>query len=252
MKSDLIIKKFKTQYQPGTQMMTETRAFFGSKMMSIEDNITIDDSSIQYRQFWNPNTGLTVQDLGRNGYQAFDSDITNIMNETIFLTNMSDIKLKFHTIQLLQQSDTDLRNNTKWQITIDIQHILEEYLFAQIKAARTFKCITYQDVAFRNINASIYNYIESNLLSRYKLNTFNLYVQYYNILQDNSIYSTTKLQYNPLWDKTVKIPANIVSNVNISLTSLNNLVPIVINYSQTKPSTNYKWDYYFDLSYVRV
>jgi hypothetical protein len=165
---------------------------------------------------------------------------------------MSDIKLQYHTISLLQQSDVDLRNNTRWLVNIDIKNILREYIFAKIKEARTFKTIRYQDLSFRNINLAIYNYIDSNILVRYQFSQIDFYVKYYDILKDNSIYSTTKLQYNPIWDKTIISDANKVRNINIMSTDLNNLVPLTINYSQIKPSSAFKFDYYFNLKYTKI
>jgi len=52
MKSDLIITRFKTESIMGTKETNDTKTFFGSKMVDIDDIITIDESNIQYSELF--------------------------------------------------------------------------------------------------------------------------------------------------------------------------------------------------------
>lgn len=238
MKSDLIITRFKTQPIIGTKESNDTKTFFGSKMVDIEDTITIDDSKIQYSELFK--TDMT----DNNGYQ-FYKDIDNL--ESIYLINLTDVKKDYHTITLVSQAVIDLTNNTQWNISINWKDILRDYMFYKLKNRRTFKCIKYTDVLSENINLFIRDYIIDNLLNRYQFTQLNFYVEYVD-LQTGDEFSEPNLLFDPIFTIDVKKEENSIKNVNSTL--LNDL--LLINYKQTQSSANKKFNYYFDLIFTKI
>lgn len=247
MKSNLILKQYQTEPVEGTQQLQEITTFFGSKMMEIEDTITIDNKVIQYSQYLNPSV-----DDNTNGFQYYEEMNPN---ETIFLTDLINVKKNNHTIKLQQQKDIEKQYNTRWEINISIKNILREYLFSRIKEARTFKCLKYSDFLNKDINASIYQYIDTNVLSRYKYDNVDFFVVYKHIPSNNRLYGDAILVYDPIFDSNIDITTNKVTNLNVVTDvykNINNLTDLTINYYQIKPSTEWKFDYYFNLIYKKI
>jgi hypothetical protein len=248
MKDDLILKTFTTEYQVGTMGAKEISTFFGGKMIDVEDYVSIESTAIQYYELYN-NTGNTTM----NGYQYYDFDTQGIIYEAIKLQNLFDVKNSNHTIGLLQQSDNNLRVNTRWEININIKKILQTYLFLKIKERRTFKCVRPTDLISKDINQSIYDYISYNVIDRFGLDHIDFYVKYYDIIQTNTIYSPVGLQYNPIYDLTIAQSENKITNLNIITDNyLNTLNDVRIMYNQIKPSDRYRFDYYFNLFFKKI
>jgi len=241
MKSNLMLKKFNTTTVPGTMNQKELRTFFGGKMVYTEDNILINDDSIKFSQ---------VIGNYNNGYQYFDGDTIPDEWETTFSENLVDLKSNNQTISLLSQSTTNMTNNTRWQITINGTSILRDYLFFRLKEQRIFKMINAVETYSNNINNAIYDYINNNIISRYRLVNVNFYVEYYDI-KKQSIYNTIKLQYNPKFTLEVFDSANL-TNVNIVGFDPYKYDSINIQYNQSKPSNQYTFDYYFDLNFSKI
>ena len=242
MKSNLILAQYQTTPVIGTFSTLEDKTFLGSKMLEIEDSIIIDTSYIQYSQF----TGNT----DNLGYQYY---IQDLVKESLSVLDLTTLKSDNHTINTDSQSDADYQNNTRWILNIDIKDILKQYLFAKIKENRTFRCIYFNDFTNKNINSSILEYIENNVLNRYKFTNIDFYVKYYEILINQNIYSQSFIKYNPKFDKNLRIDSNIIKTVSVKnydniLTATN----VTVSYNQTKPATQYKFDYYFDLNFVRI
>ncbi|MFA5528883.1 MAG: hypothetical protein WC996_09760 [Peptostreptococcales bacterium] len=240
MKNDLIITRFKTENTHGTRSYHEMRTFFGSKMMDIEDYINIDDSTIQYSDIFSSDD----TDSNNNGYQHYDN--INYL-EKIYLIDLFNIKLNHHSINILPQSDIDMENNTNWSLTINWENILIDYLFYKIKQSRTFKCIKYNDVLSENINNYIKNYIKTNILNRYKIDKIDLYIKYISLF-DGDVNINPVIQFNPIFDRNIKNEKNLIKNVNLS----DNGKLLNINYKQIKKSSEYKFDYYFDINFIKI
>ena len=60
------------------------------------------------------------------------------------------------------------------------------------------------------------------------------------------------LQYTPNFTEDVYDIKNKISNFNIINLDEFTFDRITINYFQTKPSNTYKFDYYFDLKFVKI
>jgi len=242
MKSNLILKKYETELVIGTKQLKDITMFFGGKMFDIEDEIIINDDSIEYSYYVDPT-------LKNSGYQ-FLTETEAILNETVFSMNLFNIKSNYHTISLLQQSKKDLQYNSKWKLEIDLKTILENYIFARIKESRSFKCISYLDVTNKHINSTIIDYIRINLIGKYYFTGLDFYVQYFDI-SESGVFSPVTLKYEPLFDSSVENDVNKISNLNV-VSSSKNIEKIIVNYNQIYPSTNYKFDYYFNINFKKI
>lgn len=243
MKNNLILKKFKKENVKGTYEMLEKETFFGGKLMDIEDEITISDVSVHYYQYYN------VDDK-KNGYQYYD---LNVFIEKFYLLDVVNLKLKHHNIVKIPQSEIDEKNNTRWELNINIKNILREYLFAKIKARRTFKSIEYYDFLNNDINLSIYEYINLNLMDRYKFDSIDFYVKYIDIKNNNTYDNLTIKQYDPLFRSDIENINYKINNVNLDINDfMDQLADVKILYNQSKTSTEYKFDYYFNVKFKKI
>ena len=232
MKNNLILKKFSTTAIPGTMNQKELRTFFGGKVIYSEDVININNDSISFSQ---------VVSNYNNGYQYFEPNI-EIGWETQFFENLDDLKSNNQSISLFNQTQNDINNNTRWQITVNGSDILRDYLF--------FKIVKSSDVYGNDINSAIYDYINYNIFSRYRLDKIDFYTQYYNI-NSQSIYENILLQYNPKFDVSVYKKENL-SNVTVVNYDPYNFDTVNILYNQSKPSSQYSFNYYFNFTFTKI
>lgn len=235
-----MLKKFSRNSVSGTMNQKEIRTFFGGKIIYSEDNITINNDSINFSQDVSDNN---------NGYQFYNYDITS-ERETQFYENLTDLKENNQTLSLFSQNETTLTTNTKWKIVINGAAILKDYLFFKLKEQRVFKIINSKDVYSNNINNAIYEYISYNIFPRYRLDKIDFYVKYYDI-SEQSIYDSLILQYNPKFNADV-YDKNNLSNISVVGYDPYKFDNIVIQYSQSKPSNQYCFDYYFDLKFTKI
>jgi hypothetical protein len=238
MKSNLILKKFNTNTVPGTMNQKELRTFFGGKIIYSENDIYINDDSVNFSQ--------VIGDFN-NGYQYY----TKVSDwETEFYENLTDLKLNNQTISLFSQTASNINNNTRWQVTINGSAILRDYLFFKIKEQRVFKIINESEVYYNDINNAIYEYINYNIFSRYRLDKVDFYVSYYDI-KNQDIYDRILLQYNPQFNPDVYKSENL-TNMNVIGYDPYKFDTINIQYNQSKPSDQYSFDYYFDLNFTKI
>jgi hypothetical protein len=237
MKSNLMIKRYRTEFDNGTKNMKTIKSYFGSTLIDIEDEIIIDNISLQY------------QDI--NGYQNYDIGNLN-NNETNKYINLTELKLKNHTIGLQNQNITHLENNSKWEINLKLKDILREYLFAKIKESRSFKTVKQENTKNDDINLAIYNFINYNILNRYQLNRIDFYLKYVEIKSSN-IFNRNNIQYNPIFDENLYNIQYLIKDYKIiKKDQFENLTPIKIQYNQTKSSKDFKFDYYFNIIFSKI
>jgi len=253
MKENLILKKYKKETVNGTFNLLEEETFFGTKVMDIEDEIVINDLSVQYFQYFhdagvNDTTGLTL--AKNNGYQYNEP---NYFNETFNLLDLVELKYSNHTIIKSQQTTLDEKNNTKWLIEINTKKIIVEYLFAKIKERRTFKSLSYFNFSNNDINSSIYDYIEMNLLDRFKFNYVDFYIKFTDI-KNNAVFSNTTLkQFDPLFKSDIETVTYKNNSVNVEVNNfIDPLANVKIHYSQTKPSSDFSFSYYFNIYFNKI
>lgn len=243
MKDDLILKKYKKEKVNGTFNLLEEETFFLSKIMDVEDNILLDEKSVQYFNY------INIDDKN-DGYQNYE---LNTFIEDLIIVDMVKIKKNNHTIIQKQQNNRDKIYNTRWEINLNVKNMLIEYLFAKIKERRTFKSITYDRLKNENINQSIYDYIRLNLLDRYEFDKIDFYVKYENI-KNNSIFDLDTIKtYNPQFKSEINLSEYKNNSVNVKIDKLiDNLMNVKINYNQSKPSTEYTFSYYFNIYFKKI
>jgi len=221
----------------GTFNMREQKSFFGSKAMDIEDSIIINESSITF----NEDSTTGEQNILGSG-ETLNTDF-----------NFNNLKEVYHTIEQKKlQTSLERDEITKWVINVDIQQLLKDYLYASIKSARTFVDIVNENTRTNSVNLAIENYINFNLSDRYVIDRVDFYVQYFLIEDDPSL-----KRYDPLYSLNVK--QNKISNIgnaqqttDINITGSIENNNIEIEYTQTKNSLDYKYDYYFDIVFKRA
>jgi hypothetical protein len=240
MKSNLMLKKYSVNSVPGTMNQKELRTFFGGKVIYTEDNIYINNDTINFSQL--------VADYD-NGFQYYDYNSASGW-ETQYYENLTDLKYNYQSIELYSQSDINLSNNTRWLITINAADILKSYLFFKIKERRVFRNVHSKEVYDNDINKAIYEYVNYNVFSRYRLDSINFYVEYYD-LETQSVYENVKLQYKPEFKVDVYKSENL-SNMSVIGYDPYKFETVKIQYNQSKSSQKYGFDYYFDLNFTKI
>ena len=229
MRRTYISPEFKTNNVYGTYNMVEESNFFGAKMLEIEDSILISTQNIIYYQ-------------KLNGEQL-DFDTETTLESTIY--SSSDDKNLNHKLTIDEsQSKYNLENNTKWIIDIDIKKILSNYLYSELKRYRTFEGIKTDMVIYNDVNVAIKKYIEFNVLNRYKLSTIELYINYTDLRSQNV------LRYKNIWDENTYKPEYKLSKVQTISDYNQNKLRVLFN--QEKPSSTYKFNYFFNLLFVKI
>ena len=229
MRRTYISPEFQTNNVYGTYNMLEESNFFGAKMLEIEDSILIGSQNIIYYQ-------------KKNGEQL-DIDIETTIGSEIY--SASDDKNINHKLTLDQsQTQYNLDNNTKWILDIDVKSVLSNYLYAELKKYRAFEGITSTMTIYNDVNVAIKKYIEFNVLNRYKLSTIELYVNYTDLRSQNV------LRYKNIWNENTYKPEYKLSKVQIVSDYNQNQFRVLFN--QEKPSSTYKFDYFFNLLFVKI
>jgi hypothetical protein len=248
MKSNLVIRKYQTQTVKGVKSAKEVKSFFGSKLIDIEDDIYINDISIQYSEVVNK---VSIQN---DHYQYYDVNLLH--PEVNILRSLDDVKYENHSIDVYSQKDPSVdavNKNYEWIMVINARNILREYLFLRLKESRVFKTIRSEDLLERNINTYINNYIDTNLLNRYNISELAFYANYFDVIQDSTVFTKGQVLKGPNFNKNVFNESKRIKNVNIMTPDyLNNLDTVKIIYNQIKDYRRYKFDYYFTISYKKI
>ncbi len=213
----------------GTFNMVEESNFFGSKMLEVEDNISIGNSDIIYYQ------NLKGEQL--------DFSIESSIQSHIY--SSSESKKRNHTLEFDdKQPNSQKEKNTKWILTIQLKQILQEYLYAEIKKWRTFEGIRNEMTRYSDVNVAINNYIDFNVLNRYKLETIDFYINYKDLRNQNI------LRYKNTWDSTVVNDNNKMTKLQRETSIDSSIVKLI--FTQEKPSSDWTFNYFFNLNFVKV
>ena len=142
------------------------------------------------------------------------------------------------------QPTYQLDNNTRWILTIDLKIIITEYLYATLKKYRTFEGVKNEMTMFNDINVGVKNYIQYNVLNRYKFKSIDLYVRYQD-LRNQSL-----LRYKNNWDNTIINPTYKL--IKLQTETEFDQSSIKITFNQEKPSNSYSMDYYFNILFEKI
>ena len=249
MRKNFITKECSLEQRPGTLSMLEKRNFYGSKVLEVPRVMTVDQNNIIWSESSDNTQGINIDDQSK-------------------VLDVNALKKGDHTIvRSKQQSNTDILQYTIYTLTINVDDVINQWLFAQLKKSMTFAGISNNQTQFNSIDDAINEYIVVNVKPRIKFSTINLYVRYFPIgtLDDNGLVA---LQYDIRYDQNIIVPPAIsgessselaarslayknsllVANYELSLDAFNTVA--TLNYKQTQSSQFYKFNYYFDVVYV--
>lgn len=226
MKRTYISPEFVITDVSGTNNMKELKTFLGSKLMDIEDYLLLSNEDIIYYQ------DITNEQI------SLQKEILN----TPVSFNVSEQKRNFSNLTMDEQESFVKENNTKWTLSIDINSLLIECIFAKIKNARSFEGVKNINTMNNDVNLAIKSYISENILDRYDLDKITLFINY-NSLDNNNFY-----RYVNNWDSTLT-ETSIESKVFIDKTNKNN---VLVKFAQSKNSKEYSFNYYFNVAFKRI
>ena len=213
----------------GTFNMVEESNFFGAKMLEVEDSIYISNQNIIYYQ---KSTG-----------EQIDLAIESSLPTQVY--SASD-NMKSHQRLTLDESQLDYQkeSNTKWILNIDLRDILSDYLFAIMKRYRTFEGISNPLTRTNDVNTAIREYISKNVTNRYKLSRLDLYVSYTDLRSQNV------LRYKNTWKSTIISDANLLKKKQMDVAFDESTLKVL--FTQEKPSSQYNFDYYFNILFEKI
>jgi len=229
MRRTYISPEFKYVSVFGTFNMEEESSYFGSKMLEIEDTISIANESIIYYQ----NEKSEQLDLEK------EYDFTPIVYNSV-----AD-KKTYHQINLDEfQTELERNNYAKWNMTINIRTLLRNYLFATLKKYRTFETISNDMTVNQNVDFSIKEYIERNVINRYKFDGIDLYIVPVDLLTIGS------LKYQNIWDETI-------ANEEYKFTKFSTVTDfkfedVQVFFSQNFSASQYAFRYYYNLKFSKL
>ena len=229
MRRSYISPEFKYNKVYGTYNMLEQSSFFGSKMLEIEDSIAINTQSILYYQTSNK--------------EQIDASVENSLPSIIY--NSSDDKsLNHKLIKDEAQSAYDLDNSTKWILDIDLSTILSNYIFATLKQYRTFEGVRNNMTIYNDVDFAIKEYIKSNVINRYKFKNIDLYLKYVDIRNQGV------LRYKNEWSSSITQTENLTKKTQTETAYDDS--EIKVRFSQEKPSSQYSFKYFFNLTFEKI
>ena len=229
MRRNYISPEFESKEVFGTYNMVEESNFFGAKMLEIEDNILISDQNIIYYQM-------------PNGEQL-DLSVENTLQSYVYSAASAKEKNQILTIDPTQTEYTK-ENLTTWTLDLNLKGILSDYLFAELKRWRTFEGIRTNMNSYNDVNTAINNYINFNVIDRYKLSRIDLYVSY------KDLRSQTLLRYKNSWNPAVATPANRLTKFQSEMSVDGGYTKIT--FSQQQPSSLYSFEYFFNLYFEKL
>jgi hypothetical protein len=215
--------------------MSEQKSFFGSKMLDIEDSISIEDTDIIYYQNDNREQINETQEELLDPYTYSPSDDKEVNHTLIYDKS---------------QTEFDKINNTKWILDINLREILKNYIFIQLKRSRAFEGILNVKTRDSSVNQSIYDYIVSNLLDRYKFNKIDLFIKYKSLLDDNNLQPNIEDSSNINYDSNISDVSNIENKVEYNLDYDEKFLKV--NFKQSKVRSEFKFNYYFNIKFKKA
>jgi len=213
----------------GTFNMVEESNFFAAKMLEVEDSIYVSNQNIIYYQ---KSTG-----------EQIDLAIESSLPTQVY--SASD-NIKSHQKLTLDEAqlDSQKESNTKWILNIDLRDILSDYLFAVMKRYRTFEGISNPLTRTNDVNTAIREYISNNVTNRYKLSRLDLYVSYTDLRSQNV------LRYKNTWKSTISLDSNLLKKKQMDVAFDESTLKVL--FTQEKPSSQYNFDYSFNILFEKI
>ena len=213
----------------GTFNMLEESNYFGSKMLEIEDSIYIENQNIIY-------------------YQQISGEQINLSTETSIdspiYSSAIDKQINHSLVIDDAQTDYQRENSTKWIMNIELNDILSNFLFANLKRYRAFEGMKTSITRTNDVNTAIREYIDKNVSNRYKLNKIDFYINYKDLRSQNV------LRFKNTWNPTIGIDSNKFQKIQTETTFDGSSVRLL--FSQEQPSSQYTFEYYFNILFEKI
>jgi len=229
MRRNYISPEFEHKEVYGTYNMVEESNFFGAKMLEIEDTILINNQNIIYYQM-------------PNGEQL-DLSVENTLQSYVYSASSDKQKNHILTIDPTQTEYTK-ENLTSWTLDLNIKGMLANYLFAELKTWRTFEGIRTNMNSYNDVNAAINNYINYNVIDRYKLSSIDLYLRYKDLRSQNL------LRYKNSWNPEIISPTTRFTKFQSEMSVDGGYAKVTFN--QQQPSSSYTFEYFFNLYFEKL
>ena len=229
MRRSYISPEFDKKEIYGTFNMLEESNYFGAKMLEIEDSINISTQDIVFYQ--------------RENGEQIDLSTESTMESIIYSSTM-DKKTNHSLILEESQTSYNLENNTKWRLEINIEEILSNFLFSELKRYRTFEGLKTDMNIYNNVDTSIKNYIKLNILNRYKFKSIDLFISYRDLRDQNL------LKHKNNWTSSVYITENKHNRYQSDINYDKSVATIY--FDQEKPGSKYAFDYYFNILFEKI
>jgi hypothetical protein len=229
MRRNYISPEFESKEVYGTYNMVEESNFFGAKMLEIEDSILINNQNIIYYQM-------------PNGEQL-DLSVENTLQSYVYSASSDKEKNHILTIDPTQTEYTK-ENLTYWTIDLNLKGMLANYLFAELKRWRTFEGIRTNMNSYNDVNAAVNNYINFNVIDRYKLSSIDLYLRYKDLRSQNL------LRYKNAWNPDIVTPQNKFTKFQSEISVDGGYAKVGFN--QQQPSSLYTFEYFFNLYFEKL
>lgn len=229
MRRTYISPEYVTQRVYGTFNMREESNFFSSKMLEIEDMITVGTDDIPYYQ------NLAGEQI------EFSVESST---KPLVYSPVGD-KQNNHTL-VFDDSQTKLQKekNTRWILTINSKVILENYLFSIMKKWRTFEGIRNDMTTSNDVNQALKSYIEYNVYDRYKIKGIDLYISYRDLRSQNI------LKWKNTWSQKTVNSSNLNRKFQSETSSDGSTIRLI--FSQEKPSDEFNFEYFFNLNFEKL
>jgi hypothetical protein len=209
--------------------MLEESNYFGSKMLEIEDTIYIENQNIIY-------------------YQQSSGEQINLSTETsidsLVYSSPSDKEINHSLVIDDAQTEYQRENSTKWIMNINLDDILSNFLFASLKRYRTFEGMKTSLTRTNDVNTAIREYIDKNVSNRYKLNKVDFYIKYKDLRSQNV------LRFKNTWNPTIGIDSNRFQKIQTETAFDESSIRLLFN--QEQPSTQYSFEYYFNILFEKI
>lgn len=229
MRRNYISPEFEHKEVYGTYNMVEESNFFGAKMLEIEDTILINNQDIIYYQM-------------PNGEQL-DLSVENTLQSYVYSSSSDKEKNHILTIDPTQTEYTK-ENLTNWTLDLNLKGMLANYLFAELKRWRTFEGIRTNMNSYSDVNTAIKNYINYNVIDRYKLSSIDLYLRYKDLRSQNL------LRYKNSWNPEIVSPTTKFTKFQSEMSVDGGYAKV--NFNQQQPSSSYTFEYFFNLYFEKL
>jgi len=198
-------------------------------MLEISDTIEIKNESVIYNQLSNGEQLNLESDLQLHQV-IYDTTVDKNTNHTLILDK--------------SQTDQELVGNTKWIMDIEVRNILRNYIFANMKKYRTFEGVLNSMTINNNVDSSVYEYIDKNVLSRYKFLRVELFIKSVNLL------TTGGLRLKNTYDPTIENESTKFLKFQTETDA--NEFDIRLFFSQPESSSIRNFKYYYNLYFEKL